>query len=156
MCLTINTDVHTKRTWNRTFSRRIPKPLVADKDILCVKTLLPIPFSRNCKFMTPYRNMEVKFDWLNGVAELVSDVKSKRLPFSVFKSVVKPKNFNVENGIHSWVNGTICHRMGTQFNAIIPKGAKYYIGEDGDLVSSRLLVFENENFYNDYLSKNKE
>ena len=154
MCLIINTDIHIKRTWNSNFRRRIPKPLVADKDILCVKLLMPVPFGTRYKFMTPFRNMGVKFDWLNGIAELVSDVKSKRLPFSVIKTVVKDEKFLVENGIHSRSKKTLL--LGCeQFYAIIPKGAKYYVGVDGDLVSNRLLVFENEIFYNDYLSKNK-
>ena len=33
--------------------------------------------------------------------------------------------------------------------AIIPKGSKFYIGTEGDIASSNLVVFENETKYNE-------
>ena len=39
------------------------------------------------------------------------------------------------------------------FPAIIPKGSKYYIGNNKDIVSTNLIVFENEFRYEEYKTK---
>ena len=37
--------------------------------------------------------------------------------------------------------------------AIIPKGAEYCIGDDGDIVANKIIVFENEDQRKKYLKK---
>ena len=59
----------------------------------------------------------------------------------------------INEGIHSFVysppSSKITHGEET-FIAVIPKGSKLYIGQDGDAVSTGLIVFRNDSVYNEY------
>ena len=93
--------------------------------------------------------------------------------FEEGKCVLKVKHFSynyvekvisVEEGIHSFYLEWCAQNVVTTFHeedgtekhyAIIPKGANYYIGNDGDVVSTELIVFETEKDYKKYV-KNSE
>lgn len=143
MCLYIENAVHTETMKYR--NQDIPKPLVADKDILCFKHLRKNVYHY---YYTPYQLKTVEFN-KNGVAELVSNVKSEKLPFTMNKSLLS-LGFIITKGIHSFsfkkhpYYGTLC------FKAIIPQGALYYVGNNKDLVSSKLIIFEDDDAYEKY------
>ena len=163
MCLYIDENVHTKRIKYR--NQNVPEPLIADKDIPCIKYLL-VKFIGNmiddnnvpCNkyYTTPYMGARVRFN-KNRIAELVSDIENEALPFTyeIYS------NFSVEHGIYSYVreNGremvlNVFRTVpSTLFKAIIPRGAMYYVGQDSDLVSNRLLIFEDEDAYQKYLKE---
>ena len=47
---------------------------------------------------------------------------------------------------------TNCGEKVKLYNAVIPKGSRFFIGRDGDIASSNLVVFKNKTKYN----KNKK
>lgn len=121
----------------------IPKPFIAEKNLLVYKQLL---HCNNGKYTTPFHFLNISFE-KNFPYQIESDLKGA---FSF--RVVKPINSNyyqVENGVHSYIrqgtNTTI--QNSTYHYAIIPKGSKFYIGYC-DVVSDKLWVFEK---YTDYL-----
>lgn len=73
---------------------------------------------------------------------------------------------NVEQGIHAYydkemaddTSESFVDSCGTETHyAIIPKGAKYYIGNKGDVVTTTLIIFETEKDYENYIvEKNGE
>ena len=168
MCLYIDKCVHTETMKYR--NRTLPKPFVANKDIPCVKYLIvhllgdflddvKLPH-RIIEYVTPYYEKRVAFD-KNGVAEIVTDVNSKKLPFVIIKEDYGKIMFVVENGVHSWgkeKEATLFDKIynHTPFKAIIPKGAMFYVGQNGDLVSNRLLIFKTEDALKQYLKDNEE
>ena len=90
------------------------------------------------------------------------------------KCVLKVKHFTynndekviiVEEGIHSYYNKSSAQKIESVFYntygtnrhyAIIPKGVKYYIGNDGDVVSTELIIFETEEDYNQYVKSSEK
>ena len=90
------------------------------------------------------------------------------------KYVLKVKHFSynndkkvviVEEGIHSFYLEWCAQDVVTTFHeadgtekhyAIIPKGANYYIGNDGDIVSTELIVFETKKDYDKYVKSSEK
>lgn len=148
MCLTINTDIHTERVRYRNF-KKMPKPFIADKDIYCFKYLTRSG-NFDIKFFTPFFCEEVVFD-AKGMAVMESDVKKRKYPFSIWSEVLN--EYNVDNGIHSYTTQTPMAAI--VFDAVIPKGSMYYIGQDNDLVSEKLIVFQNRTAFLVYNKENE-
>lgn len=86
-------------------------------------------------FITPFQRNEVAFK--DGVFEQEAD-----------PNMIKPDYKNaVYYGIHSYYDQWECERTTKLFNgtyrwAVIPAGSDFYVGINGDIVSSKLLVFE--------------
>lgn len=98
-------------------------PKKAYEDIVCYKCL-----NRNDSgFVTPYCRTEV----IPGKTILTS---AKNIFWGIFS-----KNIYGE-GVHSFVKGKKIGYRSVVFKAIIPKGAWYYIGKDGDLASNKLII----------------
>ncbi len=73
---------------------------------------------------------------------------------------------DVDEGIHAYYDKEIADDTSESFvdscgtkthYAIIPKGAKYYIGDKGDVVATTVIIFETEKDYENYIvEKNGE
>lgn len=98
--------------------------LIATKDIRCYKWLK----NRNSILLTPFQEKPVVFK--NGIAVQETD----NFSYGTFGFIYK--------GIHSYqiwdyvYNGC--------YYSIIPKGTQYYIGNNNDLVSLKLIIFKNK------------
>ena len=153
MCLTIDRNIHVKRDGNK-----IPFPFIADEDILVTKMLNPVSkywlFGRK-RAKTPIMGYEVLFD-RNGTATL----------FATFAYDWADKNryVYVDRGIHAYTGvgeksyNNICKMMeynNIEYRAIIPKGTRYYIGDDGDVVAEKMTIFVNSPAYIKYLKNNE-
>lgn len=150
MCLTVETKYHNKHfIWGK--HRNIPKPLVAQEDILVYKWVECDNFNFN-HFYTPYQQKVVEFDE-KGVAILDSGVKSKKVPFTIF--IAPNGRFYVSKGIHSFNSQRkAVHINVFTMNSIIPKGTKFYIGGSGDIVSQKLIIFKTKTDYWEYVNLN--
>ena len=136
MCLIVDTKIHKRKFL---FSRK-PKYLIAKEDIKCYKVLL----SHNefiKVYTTPYRCYPVNF--VDGRAELKAKIKS---PKSIETTICTA--YGINEGIHSCCCYTkaLCYKKILKpvkiFDAIIPKGTKYYIGVGDEFVSERLIIRE--------------
>lgn len=106
-------------------------PKRAKKDIIVYKALKYSEDTRS--YYTPFRQEDVIFN---------TTLKSKK---SIFKGIFK-KHIQAE-GVHS--ERTLFYATRFRWNlinptfifvAIIPKGSYYYIGEDGDMASNKLVI----------------
>lgn len=150
MCLSVNLDFHKVKN-NK------PIALVAKQSILVYKVLEV----KNKHYYTPYMLKAANFDDEYGMFFY------KTTRFSIdrvrfFDQGCEYREYNVSRGIHSYVDlvKANCTKDRIQVYcclnaipnihyAIIPKGSKFYIGTEGDIASSNLVVFENETKYNE-------
>jgi len=54
----------------------------------------------------------------------------------------------INRGFHAYIKGK---KVSTTINAIIPKGAEYCIGEYGEVVSNKIIVFSSKEKLDEYL-----
>jgi hypothetical protein len=133
MCLIKNKKYH---PFNR--------PLIAEEDIVCYKQL-----SVNCqnKIITPYKRVLVPI-------KCIQKNKRKRIPFKaeilnkfrfIWRHVLGFSNIVTDGFIHTFSLSTpyrdlfYCDRV---FKCIIPKGTKYFIGDDYDYASEQIIFVE--------------
>lgn len=120
MCLMV------KRNWFRDLFKITPKLKVARKDIVVYKYLSqdlhglisPIYFQR----------------WRSGECYTSTPIVIKRM---------KRIGYLVETGFHSYTKPRPFHlgtHLGKLYNAIIPKGSRYIIGEEDCIVSNQLII----------------
>lgn len=158
MCLYVNTKYHSPDA----DVGYVPK--VADRDILVYKVL----HMDGAFYYTPYAGFPVYFD--SGRAELVPR-RSVYDPDGTLKLDAEPASLSarldfagclcVEYGIHAFTMklaaalaqdrlkgidamNELCGGPESDYvlcKAIIPKGSKYFVGEDCDIVSDRLVIF---------------
>ena len=106
-------------------------------------------------YCTPYQYFPVYFE------EGKCVLKVKHFTYrNVINSNYIVNEIRVEGGIHSFYKEWAALRVVNDFHekdgtdkhyAIIPKGANYYIGVEGDVVSTELIVFETKKDYNNYV-----
>ena len=147
MCLAVNLDFHKVKNDK-------PIALVAKQSILVYKVLEV----KNNHYYTPYMLKSANFDDEYGMFFY------KTTRFSIdrvrfFDQGREYREYNVSRGIHSYIDLAKANYSKIYFEimigltnihyAIIPKGSKFYIGAEGDIASSNLVVFENETKYNE-------
>lgn len=117
MCLIIDKTKHKKL-----FGFYLPK--IAKKDISVYKVLY---YSDNSIY-TPHQHCHIKFH------------KNK----AILGSILIPYNGKVSKGIHAFREEIPLYSRSYKIHkAIIPKGSLYYIGVNNDIVSTKLIIFEN-------------
>ena len=147
MCLSVNLDFHKVKNDK-------PIALVAKQSILVYKILEV----KNNHYRTPYMNKAVNFDDEYGMFFY----KTTRFGIDRVFLYTQKYEYLVARGIHSyidlakanynkdWIQDCCClNAIANIHYAIIPKGSKFYIGAEGDIASSNLVVFENETKYNE-------
>ena len=147
MCLSVNLDFHKVKNDK-------PIALVAKQSILVYKVLR----IKGEHYYTPFILKSINFDDEYGMFFY------KTTRFSFDKEYLSKRNYKhfVARGIHSYFDFDIANCAKIYFEimsgstttthihyAIIPKGSKFYIGNDCDIASSNLVVFENEAKYNE-------
>jgi hypothetical protein len=141
MCLTIKDTFHKKG-----------KPLVAERSILVYKMLERYAGKKyNNQYHTPYMGTPINFC---DEGDNMYFYKATRL---------QKDSIYISKGIHSFsdkktaidevnmYNEGSLYRMSMHY-AVIPKGSKFFIGSDGDIVSTNLVVFKRKKDYD----KNKK
>jgi len=126
----------------RHFFKKEPK--IAKHDIHVYKILR---YVYNNEYVTPF--VRTKCYSHKGVILMFSDL--------IFR------DWKVSKGIHAFrkkskARGILCYYLydyGQIYDAIIPKGQKYYIGKDLDIVSDAMLIFTNEIAYKRYKQYNR-
>lgn len=148
MCLFVNTKYNHNG-----------KSLVAKENILVYKAL-----EYNCgKYKTFYQEMPINFG--DGMYFYKTHRLHKQRVDSGYVYKGEPTYcYRIDKGIHSFIREynidafVECYKdwFTTQKHyAIIPKGSRFYIGEDGDIVSSNLIVFEMQKDYNKFVRNHK-
>lgn len=129
MCLIISKVYHKKDKSN------MIKCLVAQEDILVYKRL----DCTNGEYCTPFQYMPIIFTKGKYAYNKVNMPKSKYY-----------WNDTIKVGIHAYttknaaitISNAFYYNSGTSMRyAIIPKGSKFYIGTDEDIVSNNLIVY---------------
>lgn len=139
MCLYIHPAYHKKDIFNHY------KPLVAEENILVYKWLHPI----GDIYITPFQY--------------------KRVPLYCGQTLLSIKRFKViynlgdiariNQGIHAKtvsekdLNKDFLEeikRVAEEHLAVIPKGARFYIGDEQDVVSDRLFIYESKQDFLDF------
>ena len=148
MCLSVNLNYH-KVEDNK------PIALIAKQSLLVYKVLSS---TDGVHYHTPFQYQSINFDDEYGMFFY------KTTRFSFDKEYLSKRNYKhlVARGIHSYANLDRANLDKNYFGimsgstttkhihyAIIPKGSKFYIGNDCDIASSNLVVFENEAKYNE-------
>lgn len=143
MCLSINNTFHKKE-----------KSLVAEQNILVYKVLERyVGKEYNNKYHTPYQGKRINFNPNDGMYFY----KNTRIKKELFGSDGRKQKL-ITNGIHSFtdkqvaVNEVVMYSNNSTYRqsmhyAIIPKGSNFYIGIDGDIVSTNLVVFRTKKDY---------
>ena len=106
-------------------------PRIAIKDKIVYKILI----QNNSDYITPYKNHPVHFFKNQAILEA--------------EDACRLTHYNcIEFGIHAFTNylrafsrlRIIDDINGTIFKAVIPKGTRYFYGDDGDIVSEKLII----------------
>ena len=120
MCLSINKKFHKNN-----------KPLKAEKDIRVYKCL-DIQFG----ITTPFMYHPIKFDE-EGKCILTSGELKPTSEDTINKGIhaYRTKNDAIITCLMFPETGT------TAFKATIPKGTKYFIGNNGDIVSEKMIIY---------------
>lgn len=146
MCLCVDLNYHKVK-------KEKPIALVAKQTIL-VHKMIEID---GRKLFTPYSCMPINF---NDDEYGMFFYKTTRFSFD---RSYWDERYYVIKGIHTFAEiedaedslrflSTNCGSNVKLYNAVIPKGSKFFIGKDGDIASSNLVVFKNKTKYN----KNKK
>ena len=147
MCLYISTKFHRSVNWEYRAKK------VGNKPLLVWKLL---EYNEKIKgYATPYQFLPITFE--NGM---------KVVEGMGFRTVVERPLVNsaqVNEGVHAYRTTNISRNAITKaydlsgwkferFPAIIPSGEKYFIGQDGDIVASRMIIFKNKRSLKNYLN----
>lgn len=104
-------------------------------------------------YCTPYQYYPIYF-----INDEWAEMKVKHFTYSRNRK-------DVEEGIHAYYDKSVAddnsrryfEGCGTKtYYAIIPKGAKYYIGHDNDIVVTELFIFKTKKDYENYVKKYDE
>lgn len=114
-------------------------PLVADKDIVCFKILIPV----DGKFITPYRdftfstNVVVKDKEEEHVGEIfgMTEVSSGFFHTFTTKERVLEEIKTLQRKLPKGTKLKV-------FKTVIPKGSAYYVGQRSDMCSKALIIVE--------------
>ena len=114
-------------------------PLVADKDIVCYKILIPVDGKR----ITPYR------DFIFSTNVVVQDQAEEHIGEIFGVTEITSgffHTFTTKERVLEEIK-TLQHKLpkGTKlkvFKAVIPKGSAYYVGQRSDMCSKALIIVE--------------
>lgn len=107
---------------------------IADKNIHVYKTVL----------RSSSENM-----WIAPIMKTVHEF-DKELEACNHLVIENIKDYNcrvINNGFYAYIKDTYSHIV----DAIIPKGAEYCIGEYGEIVSNKMIVFSSKEKFEEYL-----
>lgn len=122
-----------------------PKPYIAEEDIKVFKVLL-FDFYKN-KWVTPILLKDIKFDKVLNAEKLTEEslfpnysytiMKIETGFFHSFTDKIEAEKFIIS--FFTEEDNEIYEKLEV-FDAVIPKGATYYIGNDNDICSDKLII----------------
>ena len=112
------------------------RPLVAKEDIVCYKKLKE--FVKNIYF-TPCADTQVPIECIQDKVPFRAEIFYK-FRF-IWRHILGFSNWVEDGFIHSFQEDD-GYRGYETFKCIIPKGTKYFIGEDGDYASERIIFLQ--------------
>lgn len=109
------------------------KPYIAEEAIPIFKVL-------DSQMCSPYHKKQYE---LNTVIE--SELDSPELLKSCRNSLIYPIPSYINRGIHAFISKEYAFRLAKYdsllvYKGVIPKGAKYYLGDIGDIVSNKIIL----------------
>ena len=113
------------------------RPLIADKDIICYKQLETSHFYG---YITPCTYSVVPADCLKNKAPFKAIILNKAQ--FIWRHILGFSNVVTDGFIHSHVYNPSPSFLYTTFKCIIPKGTKYFIGDDHDYASEQIIFVE--------------
>lgn len=140
MCLTISFAHHINN-----------KPKIANTDILVYKCLDTHTLDGTPQITTPYRDYPITFDE-NGTF-VYSKVRLEKLAPDA-----------IGQGIHAYYYDMPAMRLAAKYNrdygckvfyAIIPKGSRYFIGLNLQIVANNMTIFKTKKEYDEYAKTHK-
>lgn len=117
---------------------------IAKHDIHVYKKLIPFKSISN-RYMTPY--LHAFYSAKKGRIDMESILKREQQSFNHHDIITK--------GIHAYrtkrcITNRDIFTSSFIYHAIIPKGSKYYVGSNKDIVSDHLIVFTEKKYFNAY------
>lgn len=131
MCLIVKRSKFNKFIERKLKILLIPRPKKARKDIKVFKVLELNGLFLHSIYYGKDRCWAVNWIYKNSIKGIVS-FKNKEI-----------HTIEVSEGFHSYVefhNIILIHKDYVVCEAIIPKGSKYYLGTEGDIVSNQLKI----------------
>ena len=127
------------------------KVLIAKENLRCFKVLQKRNMNGYC---TPFMCMPINFRYGMAKADIVGELR-------VYRSLMRPGH-EIHQGIHAYCAKKYADKIWGFLlnsheikNAIIPKGAQFCIGQDGDVVATKMIIFRNDEAFEKFLEKNK-
>ena len=150
MCLNIKTR------WHKTDNPSIFMALKAEKPIVAHKLLE----MQDGILATPYQYLPIEF---RSGKKTVKGQGFEKKNTSIVNGMYKIPY--VRCGVHAFsdkksAKAAIANACGMgwdflNYRAVIPAGSYFFIGCEGDIVSDKLIIFENEDAYNKYAEANE-
>ncbi len=135
-------------------------PMVATKPIHVYKILTARPWDDEFPYKTPFQEASVSFNQ-DGECRMLSAITKvtydQKVTVGPNQWVICPIRF-ITRGLHAYTRRTYDNdgKLGLSFtkvfHAVIPIGAKYFIGKSHDIVSDDMIIFERLRNYNDYIA----
>lgn len=127
------------------------RKLVAKTDLLVYKCL---DSHHTGEFCTPFQYIPVVFE--NGMAVIDGGKRALLVEWEHYsdRRAVRVVNY----GVHAYTKKIAAEATASYFRdcgtkayyAVIPKGCKYYLGTDSDIVSTKMIVFKSKRDYDNY------
>lgn len=112
------------------------RPLIAKEDIICYKQII-IGGRNEC--FTPYTNVVVPVECIKNKVPFKAKILNK---FLFFCNHILGFSNEVSDGfIHTYTYPIITHNYSC-FECIIPKGTKYFVGENIDYASAEIIFLK--------------
>lgn len=125
------------------------QPLIAEEDITCYKVLEEMD---DGSLRTPYREVIISNNVLSSECFQNVPTKIQDEDFAIYKNDFHTSNFRIEKGIHSFKTLETAKEeifilntclQGAEFyivkEAIIPKGVKYWVGQNNEYCSEKII-----------------
>ena len=113
------------------------RPLIAKEDIVCFKQL---ELSDSYGYLTPCTYSIVPTECLKKKVPFKAKIRNEIV--FIWRHVLGFSNIVEDGFIHSHVDNPPFRFLYTTFKCIIPKGTKYFIGDDQDYASEQIIFVE--------------
>lgn len=114
------------------------KPLIADKDIVCYKQLETSHFTDG--YVTPCTYSVIPAECLEKKIPFKAEILNKFM--FIWRHVLGFGNVVTDGFIHSYVDFPDPSFFYYTFQCIIPKGTKYFIGNEHDYASEQIIFIK--------------
>lgn len=129
MCLTVDLKKHI-----HIFNKALPK--IALKDIIVYKVV----GSRYGYHYSPFQVTPISFTKNKAVLKSRLQLRCYEDSIEVHKGIHAYTKYDIASEETCWHTELFDHV--TVYKAVIPRGTKYYLGVDGDIVAKKLIIYK--------------